>query len=331
MKIIIALALVAAAFCIETTFERQRVVDTVNAANTTWSATVYAKFAPHDYAFTAKLCGVKEGGPKLPLREVPILNDIPKSFDSRTAFSGCEDVISEIRDQSTCGSCWAFGATEAATDRWCIASKGQQKPRLSAEDLLSCCSWSCGSGCDGGYPGSAWQWFQKTGVVTGGSYEMASADYCNLYAFAKCDHHVTGKYGPCAAIQPTPQCVSKCDSGYGKTYSEDKHFFKSAYSVGSDPSQLQTELMTNGPIEVSFTVYSDFEAYKGGIYQHTTGQALGGHAVKMIGWGEENSVPYWIIANSWNNEWGEDGTFRIIRGQNECGIEGSGVAGEPKL
>jgi cathepsin B len=89
-----------------------------------------------------------------------------------------------------------------------------------------------------------------------------------------------------------------------QTYSEDKHFFKSAYSVGSDPSQLQTELMTNGPIEVSFTVYSDFEAYKGGIYQHTTGQALGGHAVKMIGWGEENSVPYWIIANSWNNEWG---------------------------
>ena len=47
----------------------------------------------------------------------------------------------------------------------------------------------------------------------------------------------------------------------------------------------------------------------------------------MIGWGEENGTPYWICVNSWNVWWGEEGTFRILRGKNECGIEGSVVAG----
>ena len=37
-----------------------------------------------------------------------------------------------------------------------------------------------------------------------------------------------------------------------------------------------------------------------GVYQHTTGNALGGHAVKMIGYGVDNDIPYWLIVNSWN-------------------------------
>ena len=42
-------------------------------------------------------------------------------------------------------------------------------------------------------------------------------------------------------------------------------------------------------------------------YQHLTGKYLGGHAVKVIGWGEENGTPYWLVANSWNEDWGEKG------------------------
>lgn len=57
----------------------------------------------------------------------------------------------------------AFGATEAMTDRICIASNGEKKPHLSAEDLATCCS-SCGSGCEGGYPGAAWQYWEDTGT-----------------------------------------------------------------------------------------------------------------------------------------------------------------------
>lgn len=41
------------------------------------------------------------------------------------------------------------------------------------------------------------------------------------------------------------------------------------------------------------TVYEDFEAYTSGVYQHKTGKNLGGHAIKMVGWGVDNGVPYW--------------------------------------
>jgi len=91
------------------------------------------------------------------------------------------------------------------------------------------------------------------------------------------------------------------------------------------------EILTNGPIEVSFTVYEDFLTYKTGVYRHTTGSSLGGHAVKMIGWGQEAGIPYWLVANSWNTDWGFGGFFKIYRGDNECGIESGGAAGIPEV
>ena len=70
--------------------------------------------------------------------------------------------------------------------------------------------------------------------------------------------------------------------------------------------------------------YEDFYSYKSGIYSHTWGDALGGHAVRILGWGIQNSIPYWLVANSWSETWGENGGyFRIVRGTNECGIEAS--------
>ncbi|KIH63214.1 hypothetical protein ANCDUO_06489 [Ancylostoma duodenale] len=55
----------------------------------------------------------------------------------------------------------------------------------------------------------------------------------------------------------------------------------------------------------------------------------GAHAVKIIGWGKENDVPYWLVANSWNTDWGENGYFRILRGENHCNIEKAVVIGVP--
>jgi len=58
-------------------------------------------------------------------------------------------------------------------------------------------------------------------------------------------------------------------------------------------------------------VYSDFMSYRGGVYVHTGGKLEGGHAVKIVGWGSEGGMDYWIVANSWGPLWGEEGYFRI--------------------
>jgi len=89
------------------------------------------------------------------------------------------------------------------------------------------------------------------------------------------------------------------------------------------------KIFKNGPVETAFTVYEDFLTYKSGVYHHTSGSELGGHAVKILGWGIENGDKYWYVANSWNPDWGDHGFFKIMRGTNECGIEGEVCAGIP--
>ncbi|VDM82799.1 unnamed protein product [Strongylus vulgaris] len=64
---------------------------------------------------------------------------------------------------------------------------------------------------------------------------------------------------------------------------------------------------------------------------HVGGVAYNGHAVKLIGWGVEQigseKVPYWLGSNSANSDWGENGYFRIIRGEDNCRIETYVIAG----
>lgn len=43
-----------------------------------------------------------------------------------------------------------------------------------------------------------------------------------------------------------------------------------------------------------------------------TGSAVGGHAIKILGWGEEKNVPYWLAANSWNTDWGDNGEGHLF-------------------
>ncbi|TNN21126.1 Cathepsin B-like cysteine proteinase isoform 1 [Schistosoma japonicum] len=250
--------------------------------------------------------------------------EIPSQFDSRKKWPHCKS-ISQIRDQSRCGSCWAFGAVEAMTDRICIQSGGQQSAELSALDLISCCE-DCGDGCQGGFPGVAWDYWVTQGIVTGGSKENHTG--CQPYPFPKCEHHTKGKYPACGTkIYKTPQCKQKCQKGYKTPYEQDKHYGEESYNVISNEKAIQKEIMMNGPVEAAFDVYEDFLNYKSGIYRHVTGSIVGGHAIRIIGWGVEKRKPYWLIANSWNEDWGEKGLFRIVRGRDECSIESNVVAG----
>ena len=297
-------------------------------SNSTWVAGHNARFDSYTPATVSRLMGAKLNTPphlRLPQKAV-VVGALPDSFDARMAWANCTQ-IHTIRDQSDCGSCWAFGAVEAASDRICIESKGAYQPMLSAEDLLSCCD-SCGDGCDGGYPSAAWSWFQSPGVVTGGNY--GHFDWCQSYSLPNCDHHENGTYPRCGASEyPTPTCSNTCDmnSTYTTTYPKDKHMFATAYSIGSDINAIATEIMTNGPVEATFTVYEDFITYRSGVYSHQTGGVLGGHAIKLLGWGVENGVKYWLVANSWNADWGDKGLFKILRGVDECGIEDDITAG----
>jgi len=101
--------------------------------------------------------------------------EIPKEFDARKKWPKCSAIISDIRDQANCGSCWAFAAAGAISDRTCIASDGKLQVKLSADDMLSCCTlWStlsfCGFGCNGGIIQLAWRFWVKKGLVTGGNF-----------------------------------------------------------------------------------------------------------------------------------------------------------------
>jgi len=72
----------------------------------------------------------------------------------------------------------------------------------------------------------------------------------------------------------------------------------------------------NGPLETGFYVYSDFPHYqRGDIYVRKSNQMMGGHAVKVIGWGKEGDIDFWVAENSWGASWGDDGYFRIKMGE----------------
>jgi cathepsin B len=322
----------------------QEMINEINGMKTTWKAGFNTKFHNATVADVKMLLGTVMPGeagyveaPPHATAAKPLLKDtpIPESFDLREAQPQCASISGHVRDQSNCGSCWAFGSTEALNDRHCIAT-GDAKTLLSPEDTAACCrgaKCAFSMGCNGGQPSGAWSWFASAGVSSGGDYEnVDDGSSCKPYSLHSCAHHSDPSPGqpPCEDLPTyeTPKCTNTCsDSNYGGQYSTDKIMAKSHYSV-KGIENMQRELMEKGTLSVALQVYEDFEAYTGGVYQHTTGKYLGGHAVKMIGWGVDNGTPYWLCVNSWNYGWGEQGLFRILRGSNECGIEGSVVAGD---
>lgn len=300
----------------------------VNSANGSWRAAEYKDWSSMTFESAKRMNGLifseKPANFETKTFTAAELTDVPASFDSRTAWSTCPS-ISLIRDQSSCGSCWAFGAAEAMSDRICIGSKGAKKVLVSTENLLACC-WYCGMGCNGGQLYPAWEYWKLNGLVSGGLYGDKAT--CQPYSMPPCAHHTTSpKYPACPSDEyPTPKCKKTCTPESGLDYKEDKTHAHRVYEV-IGAAHIKAEIATNGPVEGAFTVYEDFITYKSGVYKHTTGKALGGHAIRILGYGTENGEDYWLCANSWNETWGDNGYFKIRRGHNECGIENSAVAG----
>ncbi|CDW59138.1 Gut specific cysteine proteinase [Trichuris trichiura] len=268
-------------------------------------------------------------------------SELPAEFDARKQWSYCKN-IRYIKDQSNCGSCWAVSAASVMSDRYCIASKGRFQPFLSEEELVSCCR-TCGDGCGGGFPEMAFVYWATRGVPTGRPY--GSNNSCKPYTIKPCP--------TCVNTAETPKCQHHCADGYKVPLSADRYFGKlylrlldrllffartmprnhpgeKGYSLRTE-KEIMRDIYKHGPVVGAFIVYDDFFYYTDGIYQHHPGaQPVGAHAVRIIGWGK-SSKPYWLIANSWSETFGEKGLFRILRGTNECEIEGGVVAARARL
>ena len=313
----------------EELIHQQNLVTKINSLKTTWTAEVYPIDAkpllgvlldPETNSFQKERLSI-------PRRNVTPIPDLPENYDLRDIYSYCDSLF-EIRDQANCGSCWAVASVETMSDRHCIISKGVQKPILSASVVISCCGL-CGKGCAGGLPYEAFIYWSGPGIPTGGDY--GDTDTCVPYFLPKCNHHLNDTGLPdCPKTASAPKCNQTCQDGYDKEFEEDKYYGKEYYTVKGE-EEIKTEIYERGSIEASFLVYEDFVNYKDGVYQHVDGELLGGHAIKIIGWGVENGVKYWLCVNSWNEFWGDKGTFKILRGENHCGIENNIVTGMPKL
>lgn len=293
-----------------------------NTPNATWKARKNEKFIGATYNDVRSLMGtVVDPDWTVKIHEKRSFKDteVPANFDSRVEWDMCAVTINHIRDQANCGSCWAHGTTEAFNDRMCIATGGNFVKLLSVADTTACCNaTSCMSfGCNGGQVGTPWSWFQRQGVVTGGDY--GDEELCFDYTMPQCAHHVDVEgLTPCEDIpKVAPKCKAECQTNPLINYADDKVKGASSYAVRK-VEHIKQEIMEHGPVTGAFTVYEDFLTYAEGIYQHTSGKSLGGHAIKVIGWGVEDDVDYWLCVNSWNETWGDKGTFKILMG--DCGI-----------
>ncbi|KAG5878586.1 hypothetical protein JTB14_008960 [Gonioctena quinquepunctata] len=188
---------------------------------------------------------------------------IPVKFDARQHWTNCSS-IKKIRDQSNCGSCWAFAAVEAMSDRICIHSEQKNQTSVSAQDLLTCCGEKCGEGCNGGYPAAAWEYWYTDGLVTGGDFHDTTVS--QTYFLESCEHKHSVLGGKdCNAVNNTgtPQCTTECDNK-NLTIETQKTFGSEPYALPESVEDIQIEIMTNGPVEASFDVFPSFLAYKNG-------------------------------------------------------------------
>uniref|UniRef100_A0A8D2LA31 Dipeptidyl peptidase 1 n=1 Tax=Varanus komodoensis TaxID=61221 RepID=A0A8D2LA31_VARKO len=231
-------------------------------------------------------------------------SSLPESWDWRKVNG--VNYVSPVRNQASCGSCYAFASMGMLEARIRILTNNSQTPILSPQQVVSCSQYA--QGCDGGFPYLiAGKYTQDFGVVE---------ESCFPY---------TGTDSPCTLKHG-------CYHYYSSEY-----YYVGGFYGGCNEALMKLELIKHGPMAVAFEVYSDFMHYRGGIYHHTglmdpfNPFELTNHAVLLVGYGSDQVTgePFWIVKNSWGESWGEEGYFRIRRGTDECAIESIAVASIP--
>lgn len=214
---------------------------------------------------------------------------LPASFDWRE-----RGVVSEVKNQGHCGSCWTFSTTGALEAHTAIYHGIWRAPRLSEQQLIACASEFDNHGCSGGLPSHAFEYIKYAGGL--------SREFAYPYE---------GKDDVCKYSAETNS------SSVGATT------VRSFNITEGDEQSIIHYLVTKGPVSVAFQVVSDFRLYHSGVYTSTEckkGPKDVNHAVLIVGYGEEKGIPYWLIKNSWGTSWGEEGYFKMERSKNMCGV-----------
>ncbi|XP_057788454.1 cysteine protease RD19A-like [Salvia miltiorrhiza] len=228
--------------------------------------------------------------------QAPVLptNDLPKDFDWRD-----HGAVTAVKNQGSCGSCWSFSTTGALEGANYLATG--KLLSLSEQQLVECdheCDPeekdSCDSGCNGGLMNSAFEYTLKAGGL------MREEDY-----------PYTG----------TDRGTCKFDKS--KVVAKVANFSV----VSLDEDQIAANLVKNGPLAVAINAVF-MQTYVGGVSCPYICSKRLDHGVLLVGYGEAGYAPirlkekpYWIIKNSWGENWGENGYYKICRGRNICGVD----------
>merc|ERR1712216_79175 len=165
-------------------------------------------------------------------------------------------------------------------------------------------------GCKGGQPWAAFDYAEKKhsgGLVSEQCYPYLSTDGGFINS---CDVE------PYLNFQATPGCPLRKQCTNHSSWSQEQYALGQSYVVQLS-LPMAMEIMNYGPIVATMDVYEDLLNYSGGVYHYTSGKPVGAHAVRIIGWGSDPE-PYWLVANSWSERWGDKGYFKIARGDDSC-------------
>eukprot|EP00998_Keelungia_sp_KM082_P010747 NODE_694_length_1706_cov_14.322989_g684_i0.p1 GENE.NODE_694_length_1706_cov_14.322989_g684_i0~~NODE_694_length_1706_cov_14.322989_g684_i0.p1 ORF type:complete len:559 (-),score=118.31 NODE_694_length_1706_cov_14.322989_g684_i0:29-1651(-) len=214
---------------------------------------------------------------------------IPSSVDWRA-----KGVVSHVKDQGVCGSCWAFSAVGAIESA--VLMKNPNSFISLSEQFVVDCSVNGGNlGCGGGDQSVAYDYLmQNAGVPATPDYSVGAYKMINM------------------------QCAANTIKGTTVGV-------KSYVNVTSgDIEAVKQALATVGPLAVSIDASHDsFAFYKSGVYyEPKCGNKPDDldHAVMAVGYGTEDGQDYWIVKNSWSQYWGADGFVKMSMKDNNCGV-----------
>jgi len=225
-------------------------------------------------------------------------DDLPVSIDWRK-----KGVVTSVKDQGQCGSCWAFSSTGAAEGAWAISTGDLID--LSEQELVDCATGlNYGShGCSGGQMDGGFKFIIENGLCSATQYPYVSGR--------------TKTEGSCQ----TKNCDSVIETTKG-----------SCNDVTPNDEFLLKIAVTQQPVAVAIEADTHyFQFYSGGILDSVECGKKLDHGVLIVGYGEEDGKKYWLVKNSWSSSWGEDGYIKIARtdSRNNEGI--CGIAMSPSF